>query len=80
MSKLFDEILSKYQCGFRKGHDAEYCLTALLEKWCVSIDQGLEFGAVLIDLMKAFNCLLHSLLVAKLSAYGFDIKALHFMD
>ena len=80
MSKLFDEILSKYQCGFRKGHDAQHCLTGLLERWCVSIDQGLEFGAQLIDLLKAFDCLLHNLLPAKLSAYGFDMKALRFID
>ena len=29
----FDEILSKYQCGFRKGYNSQHCLIALIEKW-----------------------------------------------
>ena len=32
ISNFFDTILSKYQCGFRKGHGAQHCLIALLEK------------------------------------------------
>ena len=32
MSKFFDEILSKYQCGFRRGHGVQHCLIILLEK------------------------------------------------
>ena len=33
ISEYFENILSKYQCGFRKGHSAQHCLIALLEKW-----------------------------------------------
>ena len=29
----FDKILSKYQCGFRKGYNSQQCLIALIEKW-----------------------------------------------
>ena len=29
----FDKILSKYQCGFRKGYNSQHCLIALIEKW-----------------------------------------------
>ena len=32
ISDFFDTILSKYQCGFRKGHGAQHCLIAVLEK------------------------------------------------
>ena len=79
ISDFFDTILSKYQCGFRKGHGAQHCLIALLEKWQESIDRGLEFGILLTDLSKAFDCLPRDLFVAKLFAYGFDDKALRFI-
>ena len=76
--EYFENILSKYQCGFRKCHSAQHFLIALLEKWRESIDRGSEFGILLTDLSKAFDCLPHDLFVAKLSAYGFDNKALCF--
>ena len=74
-----DTILSKYQCAFRKWHGVQHCLIALLEKWRESIDRGLEFGILLTDLSKAFDCLPHDLFIAKLFAYGFDDKALRFI-
>ena len=35
-----DPLLSKYQCGFRKGFSAQNCLMAMLEKWKSSVDKG----------------------------------------
>ena len=72
----FDQILSKYQCGFRKGYNVQHCLIALIEKWKQSVDKGGAFGALLTDLSKAFDCLSHELLIAKLDAYGFDKRSL----
>ena len=31
MSSFFDDIFSKYQCGFRKGFSTQQCLLALLK-------------------------------------------------
>ena len=33
ISEYFEPILSKFQCGFRKGFSAQHCLLAMLEKW-----------------------------------------------
>ena len=37
------------------------------------------FGALLSDLSKAFDCLPHDIIIAKLNEYGFDMKALNFI-
>ena len=48
----------------------------MIEKWKESVDNGRAFGTLITDLSKVFDCLLHGLLIAKLDAYGFDIKSL----
>ena len=75
MSEFFD-IFSKYQFSFRKGHSAQHCILAITEKWKKLVDNGGAFGALLIDLLKAFDCILHDLIIVKLEAYGFQIDAL----
>ena len=40
----FDNILSPNQFGFRKGHNAEQCLLAMIEKFKGSINEGHQFG------------------------------------
>ena len=76
ISEYFEPILSKFQCGFRKGFSAQHCLLAMLEKWKAAVDNKNTFGALLTDLSKAFDCLPHDRLLAKLNAYGFSLSAL----
>ena len=73
---FFDSILSKYQCGFRRGYNTQHYLITLIEKWKKNVDNGGAFTAMFKDLSKAFDCLSHELLITKLDASGFRQKCL----
>ena len=45
------------------------------EKWKRAVDNAKVFGILLTDLSKAFDCLSHELLLAKVHAHGFSISA-----
>ena len=71
-----ESFLSLYLCGFMKGYNTQQALVRFLEK-CKSVLHNKGFaGAILMDLSKAFDCLNHELLIAKLNAYGFNWTAL----
>ena len=76
---LESSFFSKYQCGFRKGFSAQKCLVSMLEKWNSATDNKELFGALFTDFSKAFDCLSHELLIAKLNGYGFNMSALQFV-
>ena len=67
--QYFENILFPSQSGFRKGYSTQHSLLVLTEKF-KAIDAGNKSGALLPNLSKAFDCLDHFLLVAKLHWYG----------
>ena len=77
--RYFQTIFSKFQCGFRKGFNAQHCLLAMVEKWRQTLDGGGETGAVLADLSKPFDCINHNLLIAELNVYGFEKQSINFI-
>ena len=52
----------------------------MLEKFKEAIDRGNQFGALLTDLSKAFDCIDHKLLIAKLYEYGVSSSALNIIS
>ena len=65
--------------GFRNGHSTEQCLNVMIESWKRAFDQNKYVGAVLTDLSKAFDCLNHQLLIAKLKHMDSGKQALNFI-
>ena len=74
-----DKHLSPFLFGFRKGFSTQQCLLVMLEKWHKALDKNKYAGALLTDLSKAFDCLNHELLIAKLEVYGFDRDSLTYI-
>ena len=66
-------------CGFRKAHSTQHALFRLIQKWQAELDSGGYVGTILMDLSKAYDCLSHDLLIAKLEAYGLDVGSLNFL-
>ena len=63
-------ILSPYQCAFRKQHSPEFAALSLADTRRRNVDQGQMTGAVFIDFCKAFYSVNHSLLLKTLYALG----------
>ena len=93
ISKVFEKIiynqlndfmknkLSMYLCGFRKDYSTQHTLINMITKWQKCLDKkGGVVGTLLMDLSKAYDCIPHDLLIAKLQAYGLSNKSLHLIN
>ena len=80
LSIHFENMFSKFQCGFRKGCGTLHCLLLIIEKWKKPVDNKIVFEVLLTDLSKAFDSISHVLLIAKLHAYRLSYSALILMQ
>ena len=53
---------------------------AMFKKLKKLLDNGRSYGDLLVDLLKAFDCIVHNLLLEKLSANGFDYNSLKLIN
>ena len=75
----FAPILSSNMLGFLKGHSCATALIKLTDDWRSALDEKKEMGVIAIDLSKAFDCIRHNLLLAKVKAYGVQEPALQLL-
>ena len=75
MVEYFCKVISKFLAAFRKGYSCETTVLKMVEDWKEALDNKRIVGAMLVDLSKAFDCLPHHLLLAKLHAYGLSMDS-----
>ena len=61
-----ENVLNQLLCGFRKTHSTQHALFRLIQSWQKELDESGFVETILMDLSKAYNCLPHDLMVAKL--------------
>ena len=65
---VLNNIFSPYLGAYRESYNTQHVFVRLLEEWRENLDNNLRVGRMLMDLSKAFDCIPHDLLIAKLSA------------
>ncbi len=68
--EYFNEIFNVLLCAYRKKYGCQHVLVKVLDSWKKALDNNEFAGTMLFDLSKAFDCMLHALLIAKMKAYG----------
>ena len=64
--------ISPYVSAYRKAYNSRHVLIRLLDEWRQHLDNNKVVGGLFMDLSKAFDCVPHDLLIAKLEAYSVD--------
>ena len=80
MVNHFRDLFNILSSAFRKHYNCQSLLLKFIEDIKSALDKGHKAGAVFMDLSKAFDCLSHALLIAKLNAYGLSTAACELMS
>ena len=73
---VLESIFSPYLSAYREIYSTQDVLIRLIEQWKTKLDNNCVVGGVLMDLSKAFDCIPHDLIIAKLATYGFKNSVL----
>ena len=73
---FIDKMMSSLLSAYRSRYNTQHVLLRLIEQWRACLDDNKVVGGILMDLSKAFDCLPHDLLIAKLEAYGLGRSSL----
>ena len=79
LTSFVNKLLSDFVSAYRRKFSSNHVLKRLIEDWKKSLYNKNIVGVVLIDLAKAFDCIPHDLLIAKMTAYRFSIDTIVFM-
>ena len=75
-----ENLLSKNQHGYRKKYSTKTALIYFCDSIHKQMNNGRLTGAVYVDLSKAFDTIVHNVLLQKLSTYGVKGKELEWLN
>ena len=75
---ILEQLFEWLTLWFLQG--TQHILFRLIESWKKELDNSGLMGTILMDISKAYACLLHDLVIAKLEAYGLDKSSLNMFN
>ena len=76
---IFTIFFFFYLSAYRQGQSTQQLLVPLIEEWWKRLNNNIYVGAVIMNWSRAFDCIFHDLVIAKLAAYSLSLSDLKLM-